>query len=96
MDRKPLFGSSQGYAAGSLGTFRTVSLERFSKRLTFRKPRISASCSGSGRSPEVVPRLAAGIIHFEKRCSTTSLITPEPVELLFMSAPWGRQKSLSV
>ena len=41
-------------------------LEQFSKWLTFRKPPISASCSGSGRSPEVVPPPAAGIIHFEK------------------------------
>jgi hypothetical protein len=46
-------------------------LEQFSKWLTFRKPPISASCSGSGRSPEVVPPPAAGIIHFEKRFRTT-------------------------
>ena len=44
-------------------------LERFSKRLTFRIPRIAASCSGSGGSPEVFLGPTAGIIHFEKRCS---------------------------
>jgi hypothetical protein len=51
-----------------------AALEQFSKWLTFRNPRISASCSGSGRSSEVAPRSAAGIIHFEKRCSANGRV----------------------
>ena len=58
-------GLTVGLQFGLIGGL-ILGLEQFSKWLTFRKPPISASCSGSGRSPEVVPPPAAGIIHFEK------------------------------
>jgi hypothetical protein len=53
-------------------------LERFSKRLVFRIPRIAASCYGSGGSTEVSLDPTAGIIHFEKRCRQGLLNPTDP------------------
>jgi hypothetical protein len=64
-------------------------LQRFSKRLTFHKPRVAAAWFGNTGSPEVVPRSASGFIHFEQRCNVPlSVPTGVQSSLLHLPSSW--------